>query len=235
MGDGEKAVGQQPDVVERDAARRGRDLTTDDMERMNAPRRYWRVTADGIQDGQHKVILERYMGQLPDMMSGGYGLLLWGKNGTGKTGAAVVLAKEARRHGFSVLFVRSSDFRDHVFGREMFDHKTSWADRARKVQLLILDDLGKEGGDKGGHSERVIEDLIRARVAETRVTVLTTNFPPKDLVDPEKGGYRTSFVAAMKGAILPVEFAGKDLRSNLAAELVAKLGVAVKLGVSDEQ
>lgn len=202
-----------------------RRLTSSDMRRLNLPERHWRARFDAVQDGKHKEIVRRYLEQLPSMLASGVGLMLWGSNGVGKTSAAAVIAKESMRLGRTCYFTRASDFRDCVFGYEMFDPYITVRQRAREVDLLVLDDLGKEGADQRGSAERLFEDLIRQRVAEKRSTIITTNLSKKDFVSPEKGGYRTSFIAALKGTVLPVRFEGEDMRVAEAKQLEKTLGV----------
>lgn len=206
-----------------DPRQRRRPLVQADMERMNIPKLLWKVDFDGVQEGPHKDVLGRYLEKLPEMVRRGFGLLLWGNNGVGKTGAAVVVAKEARRLAHSVLFVRAADLRTFAFSNRQFDGQESWLDRARSVDLLVLDDLGKEGKDVKAESERLFEDVLRYRVGEQKSTILTTNLAESEFIEPDHGGYHESFLAVMKGMVLPVQCVGKDYRNLLADELQLKL------------
>lgn len=200
-----------------------RRLTAEELEWVRLPRRYWRATLDGVQEGVHKEVLARFLGDAKSMLAKGYGLFLWGKNGVGKTSIAAVIAKEVKRAGYSVYFVRAADYRDAVFSREMFDSEFTVRQRARDVDLLVLDDLGKEGKDASGSSERCYEDLVRGRVADMKSTIVTTNLTVEEFADPDVGGYRTSFLAVMRGSVLPTLVEGRDMREDDDSALVDSL------------
>ena len=200
-----------------------RKLTQEELEWVRLPRRYWRATLDGVQEGVHKEVLSRFLGNMKAMMASGYGLLLWGSNGVGKTSIAAVIAKEAKRAGYSVYFTRAADYRDDVFTGAMFDSELTVRQKARSVDLLVLDDLGKEGKDASGSAERCYEDLVRSRTADLKSTVMTTNLTVEQFSDPDLGGYRTSFLAVMRGSVLPTLVEGRDMREDDDSALVDSL------------
>ena len=198
-----------------------RRLTTKDLCRMRLPTRYWKAEIGRVQPGEHCKVVASYLGRVKEAVSSGYGLLLWGDNGVGKTSIAAVIAKEAMRAGHTVYFTRAADYRDAVFTGEIFDVEDGCTvrARARSVGLLVLDDIGKEGQDASGSAERCFEDLLRARVGDRKATLVTTNLNTKDFADPSKGGYRKSFLSAIRGCVLPVQVSGKDLRVDESAEM----------------
>ena len=81
-----------------------RELNKDDLLRMKIPKRYWDMKFEYISDesvhndevdedlASPREVVKKYLAKLEDMRKNGVGLLLWGKNGTGKTAAAVVVA-----------------------------------------------------------------------------------------------------------------------------------------------
>ena len=104
----------------------------------------------------------------------GQGLLLAGSCGTGKTTAACAVAIEAAKT-CTVRFVTTSDYVAQVS-----DFKTKGeAGKYRDCHLLVLDDLGKEGGTKGAISG--LYSLIDHRGGACRPTIITTNLNAADL------------------------------------------------------
>lgn len=201
---------------------RRRPLHQRDIERLNLPRRFWTARFAQIQ-GKAQEIIGKYLA------SGKYihgdGLFLWGPFGHGKTGAAAVIIMELRRRGYTGLFVEASEYVDKVMQRETFDFETSWSERARDVDVLVLDDLGTEHHDAAGAIERMMEGLLRYRLQRGRVTILTSNISPMKLgphTEEDRrvdGPYRGKFVEVIREALFPIEVRGRSLREDREQEM----------------
>lgn len=205
-----------------------RKLTEEDLLRMRIPRRYWSVRLDEVYDVSPRPgdaglrsVLRSYLEQAAERRRSGSGLLLWGTNGTGKTSAAVVVAKEFRRRGYPVLFVEAADLKRLVIEREMFDDDQTFWDRALNVDVLVLDDLGKGTQDTVGMGARIIDELIRHRNAHQLVTVITTNMDLVQLADELK----QSSMASLKEHAMPIHVCGIDRRDAVAVGMAASLRV----------
>lgn len=190
-----------------------RQLTRDDMERCQFPVRHWRSGIEGIQETILPHV-RRYLDSLEDFRERGVGLLLWGINGVGKTGAAVSIAKEYRRRGYSVLFVEAASLKTLVMEHTMFDDDVSLIERARRVDVLVLDDLGKGVSDNTGFGVKLLDELLRHRNANVKVTIVTTNMNLKALGDELK----PSTMHTLKECIVPIHCDGADLREEARAE-----------------
>lgn len=214
--------------------REARKLTSADLIRMRLPERYWNASFEVISEGKHKVVADRFLSKLPELMAQGMGVLLWGDNSMGKTSVAAVIAKQARRLGFTVLFLRTSELVRGDLRREWYspDRSKSVYDRAKEVDLLVLDDLGKEhhaaSGYEVGYATDLLEDLIRDRVARMKSLVVTTNIDPatigKKSDDDDLQLYKKSMREVMKGSVFPVKVEGKNFRKEEAKALEAILG-----------
>jgi DNA replication protein DnaC len=133
-----------------------------------------------------------YDGNLFGRVEGGYGLLLSGPPGVGKTYAVSALTNSAvarfrkKQKRFDYVFVTAPDFFDSI---TMFDNGAQsgvtiddrrnqpWVITYGSVKWLVINDLGKEIR-QGGLGEQVVAKLgrvLRARVENRLVTHITTN------------------------------------------------------------
>jgi|GEM_PF-2190212 len=205
-----------------------KDLKRNDMERMRIPRRYWRSDPAKISghsplnDGVSvKSVVRDYIKRIPEMVQDGLGILFYGPNGTGKTSAAVCIAKAFRRRLRTVLYVEAASLKTHVAERQHFDESQTYMDRALTVDVLVLDDLGKGVEDGTGFGTNLIDQLIRTRNSNNRITIITSNLVPKKkgedqsdtLVEILKG----STIHALKEHVIAVRVDGVDRRDETAA------------------
>ena len=113
-------------------------------------------------------------------------LILWGKVGRGKTGAAIAALRELHDAGITVAHWSMPDLLDDLRADEMGRNDTERSSRttmatARTAGVLLLDDMGQERCTTF-QAERLYV-LINARYNAQRPTILTTNFDPQRLAD----------------------------------------------------
>lgn len=192
-----------------------RELDQDDLERMHVPRRYWECTIDGVTDDvdvdiSPQEFLRRYFAQFESYLRLGIGAVLWGDNGRGKTAMAAIIAMMARRTCRLSLFLEVADLKRVVIERVRFDDERTLLERARMVDLLVLDDLGKGSQDSTGFGMRNIDELVRHRSSNRRSTIITTNLNPTDLREVLKN----STSETLKDSSIPFFVAGPDRRAE---------------------
>ena len=130
----------------------GRELDEEDFAMMNLPRKFHDVSFDRINDGPWKDLLGKYIENLRLMRTKGLGLFLIGDNGRGKSSAAAVIAKLFRSHGQTALFARTEELKQAQFDdRKVADDYELW-EWAHRVDVLVIDDLGKEYRSKSGYT-----------------------------------------------------------------------------------
>ena len=191
---------------------------------MNLPRGYWEVrlarTPEGARDKAVKY-LERHHYLRGD------GLFVWGPLGVGKTGLAAALLMELRRRGHTGLFVEAATLVDKLLSGAQFDLETSWGERVREVEVLVIDDIGSEHHDAGGAVEKKLESVIRTRIQEKKVTIVTCNVAPLRLGphkdgDSQKGGvFRQKFVSLIRESLWPLEVNGPSMRDEMTTAMAA--------------
>jgi DNA replication protein DnaC len=185
---------------------------------MCVPERFWDARWDRIQPDL-AASLTAYGRNFDEMVASGSGIALWGPNGTGKTSAAVMMMKEARRRGIPGFFVECAKIREYVIGETPFDDSETVWSRMNSVQWLLIDDVGKGSEDKTEFLERKLDELLRHRSSHRRVTWFTTNMTPVQM----KAWLKPSALAVMQGYIIPVRAVGTDLRAPIAQEMSAKI------------
>lgn len=194
-----------------------RALTESNLVRMRIPRLFWEASVDKVTvDDPGKTVLLKYIENINEVMGNGVGMLLFGPNGSGKTAAAVLVAKEACRWGWTVLFVRAAELLSYEAKKMIFEEetKTTLWERAKAVNLLVIDDLGKES--EGANSREVLdlEEFLRERISQRRVTICTTNLATTPGPESVHEKYKPSLLHLMKEAIVPVRFKGVDHREE---------------------
>lgn len=201
---------------------RRRKLNRADLVRMRLPKRYWNVNYDGVSDfsdGKEarspRDTLRNYIRQMDDMKEDGMGVLLWGPNGTGKTSMAAIVAKEYRRRFCTVLFLEAAALKSLVKSKDLFDEDETYWQRAKEVDVLVLDDLCKGVQDTKGFGEQVLDELLRARNANQLVTIITTNASPKGKEESLSVYLKPSTISLLKEHVSPVHVRGVDKRDVL--------------------
>lgn len=131
----------------------------------------------------------------------GKGLLLVGQPGHGKTTLASVLLQDAVRKATAGLWGDSIASRPAMFTdypKLLRIQQRAWkddgesdqllmdsifGDAKNNVQLLVLDDLGKEHRTASGWAENTFDAVLRSRYNAGLPTIVTTNVPLKNWGD----------------------------------------------------
>jgi DNA replication protein DnaC len=198
-----------------------REIDRGDLERMKVPPRYWgstfsRLTCNGG-DESLRSIVGKYIRNMTEMRRAGAGFIFWGKNGTGKSCASVVVAKEYRRRGNTVLFMEASDLKRMVIDKEYFDEEETFWDRARGVDVLVIDDFGKGVMDSTGFGATIFDELIRARNSRKLVTIITSNLSNSRW--ERELELKASTIHSLKECMIPVQVVGADQRRDSESRL----------------
>lgn len=199
-----------------------RQLDEQDLRRLRVGQRYWGASLALIPDDlPYKKTLLNYAQGIDSMRAAGIGLLLYGDNGSGKTSAAIALLKEARRRGFTGLFLTAIELRELFYKDQEFEAGTSMLRRAQVVDFLIVDDVGKDAQAHSDHAARVFEDIVRRRSNELKPTLITANMKPVEMVKI----YHRSFMELLTGCVVHVEVQGANWRLGESVLLKKALGI----------
>lgn len=128
------------------------------------------------------------------------------KQGTGKTFLAAWIARQLVQRKESVYYIRFLSIMG-LFDRPYEERKLE-EDRLWYTPVLVLDEVGPAiSGPQGQYFAMEFENLMRARVDDNRVTIMTTNMTPEKLDEHYPRTY--SLLAAKQ---LRHEIDGHDVR-----------------------
>lgn len=199
-----------------------RQLRIRDMRRANVPERFWDVTLNRIPDSMdYKAKIRKYLENIEEMMDKGIAVYLWSpENSTGKTSLAVILLKEFLRRGYTGFFEESSRLKAELINKTEFESGVSLESRIASVDVLVIDDIGKEYRTSSGYAENALETLIRGRAQRVKLTIMTGNLSPKQFKDI----YSNDFAALLMECSIPIRVSGMDFRAETTKYLQKLLG-----------
>lgn len=140
-------------------------------------------------------------------------LLLSGGTGLGKTFLSGCIAREVSGRGFSVVYDTAIDlfdtFRTRRFSRDAGEERQARDGTRRYLgcDLLILDDLGSEGGSNSLHDAALYE-VVNGRLQSGRHTIISTNLSMEQIA----GRYSPQLASRIGGLYQELTFYGDDLR-----------------------
>jgi DNA replication protein DnaC len=179
------------------------------------PPSYWGIGFDDFKgDKDAKRLVKLYCEHLAEAIEQGQGIIFSGAHGTGKTTLACLIGKTALMDGFTVRYISIAKILDLInesFASPAAKHRLDTM--IERVEILILDDLGKE---YRGVREQLtpmmtmkLDSLLRERLNRIKVTIGTTNYDLKAIKDH----YGESVLSAIYGACKVVEVKGGDYRT----------------------
>lgn len=173
-----------------------RNLSIADFKDANIGLEYASCSIETIKDyAPYKKTIKKYVDGIHKYERSGIGLILHGGYGAGKTGTAVAVCAEAMKRSGRAWFISSWDI------EETFRNSIGWRERAqlcaKKMQFLILDDIGVASDKNKEVIDSTIAYLVRTRYNDALPTIITTNLDIKALFSRYKSLQRL-FVAKYK-------------------------------------
>ena len=177
------------------------------------PKRFKRKTFENYERGDNFIAYkkaEEFAENFPDINKG---LLLVGPVGTGKTHLAAAISNKLISRLYSVYFGNTTDIMSFIKSTYSKDAEMTEGEAielmTEKVDLLVIDDLGKENETENTLS--VLYQIINKLYETEKLVVITTNFNSSDLA--RKLGERgPAMVSRITGMCEPVVLSGEDWR-----------------------
>jgi DNA replication protein DnaC len=130
--------------------------------------------------------------------------------GTGKTLMIMLMAKALMHRGHDVFVAQMNSIVEmYTAGWRSKEDKDHFERRIMNCGVLVVDDLGKETGQ--GHVDfidRLLDRVVRHRVAASAPLLVTTNLTPEQLNE----GYNRYVASLLTESCVFVETSGRDWR-----------------------
>lgn len=184
------------------------------MHRAEIEARERKVSGSGIPP-RYREATHPWAEHMANLVREGRGFYIWGANGSEKTLLACSAALLCLDAGLSVRFAVATELLDEL--REFGDGQRQLLDGMAQCDLLVIDDLGKEGAATPRAAEKLFDLFNKRYNAETKgspkPTIVTSNFPRDDL--PKRislGGAGLAIASRLQEMTQPVEMDRKDGR-----------------------
>lgn len=146
------------------------------------PVHYWRLgESDYFGDPNAWRVMQDYLDAWENYRDSGIGIEFFSPEmGTGKTFLATYIARQLIKLGEPVHFTR---FRD-IMGLydKPYEARKEAEEKLWYTRVLVLDEVGAPLSEaQGAYFAAEFENLIRARIDDDRVTIMTTNLLPGNL------------------------------------------------------
>ena len=122
-----------------------------------------------------------YVEHWEQMRENNYGLLLWGKVGTGKSYFAGCIANALMEQEISVRMTNFSAMLNDLTAS--FEGRNEYIEHLCRFPLLILDDFGMERGTEYGLEQ--VYNVIDSRYRSRKPLIVTTNLSLTELQNPQ--------------------------------------------------
>lgn len=174
-------------------------------------------------DNQNKAAYENsklYADNFQKFKETGEGIYFSGGFGTGKTHLAVAIALELIKRGTPVICMTAIDLLAEI--RKTYDRDRNVSEYQilkvyKEVDLLVIDDLGKEYCSDWATS--MLYDIINDRYERCLPTIITTNYNDEDLIErlSRKSDYESAgaVVSRLHEMTMGITMIGRDRRKTI--------------------
>jgi DNA replication protein DnaC len=187
---------------------------------------HWTFAKDDRQNERLSNAMRRYVDGFEDFRRDGKGLLLYGRNGTGKTFYASCIANALLDAGRRVLVTNFARLSNQIQG--MFEGKQEYIDSLNRYSLLVLDDLGAERQSE--YMQEQVFNIVNARYCSGLPFIVTTNLTIEEISKPQDAG-RARIYNRILERCYPIEVNGIDRRKAKLKSDFPDMGA--KLGLSE--
>ena len=152
-----------------------------------------------------------YVERWEEVQTGNYGLILWGKVGTGKSYFAGCIANALMEKEIPVRMTNFALILNDLAAS--FEGRNEYISRLCRYPLLILDDFGMERGTEYGLEQ--VFNVIDSRYRSGKPLIVTTNLTLDDLHNPEDTAHSRIYDRLLSMCV-PVRFTGDNFRQETA-------------------
>ena len=135
---------------------------------------------DAYPDSKLSKIAHRYLETLDETMTQGYGLLLSGVKGCGKTYTSACIGRELVLRGYTVQLVTAPRLVQLV---QANNFTADCLDKYQVCQFLILDDVGAERVTD--FAQEIVYEVVDKRYTGRKPIIASTNLSIRELKNPD--------------------------------------------------
>ena len=141
------------------------------------PERYLAIEWDDLELVDPLPALQAACERITDIIKAGHSLILCGPAGTGKTQAAMLVARAAARHHYRIRVTNVGRLASRIRAAYSDDSTTEEYEtrELERADLLVLDDVGAGESGEAKVERRLLYFVLEARQNARRPTVVTTN------------------------------------------------------------
>jgi DNA replication protein DnaC len=181
---------------------------------------YQRLNWNDVEADPSKVeVVHEWLRDSPAYIQAGVGLILRGTPGTGKTLLGALLLKGLIAQGRDVYFTTFNEMLDFFSSTWRDNDEKKWfSKRVKNAAVVMVDDPGKESGERRGSGMPIaaMDEVLRHRIAASRPTIITTN-DSKEKFTLRYGEYIASLLTERSASI---RLEGSDYRERARARVL---------------
>lgn len=182
------------------------------------PLKFWDNEIKDLEERRVRIIARKYVNNIDHIWQKGWGLFIYGRNGTGKSMLASIILKEAIKQGFQVYFTSLSEvlqkYCDSMYNPEL---RRIFEEEILSADFLVLDDI-----DKAYHSEKstfidsAYDYLFRTRANKCLPIIVTSNVKRDEFIQQaeRERSFGTSLLSLFGEHLHDVRAGGADRRQG---------------------
>jgi DNA replication protein DnaC len=189
------------------------------------PKDFWKTDEKKIR-GNRKVfndVILKYVNKLSVALSKGYGFVLLGSNGVGKTYFISYVLNEAIKNGRTVYYTTMPQLAHDIkcgFDDKSIQRRLEWY---LTSDFVAIDEIGKEKffkKDQKTFMDTELERMMKRRCDDSLPVILAANMNTEQLMKSYGATIGSIIMGKMKMAVMD----GADQRRKLATEMKRKMG-----------
>lgn len=187
------------------------------------PQSFWSTEPDDVTHNKavFDKVIQKYASKLRNARRKGYGLLLLGDNGVGKTMFISYVLMCAIREGWTAYYTPMPEL-DYDIKRGFKDHELE--ERLRWLltsDFLAVDEMGKERSKQDPTwMDSQVERILKMRFDDNMPTLLATNME----IDEVHTAYGPTVGSIISGHYMPVHLEPGDFRGKLQSKMQEDMG-----------
>lgn len=178
----------------------------------------WNFENDNQQNKSLTQLAHNYVNNFGKMKDNGYGLLLYGTTGTGKTFISACIVNDLIDKGYNCMMTNFNRISNALSGYR--EDKQEYIDNLNSYDLIVIDDLGIERNTE--YMQEIVYSVIDARYRVRKPLIITTNLTGKQLRSQDDI-FKQRIYSRLYEMCMPYEVNGQDKREGILKKNVERV------------